>query len=82
MKSEEEDDDDDDDDGNYLHPSLFASKKCSRLEELMKVIDPIKITFYLVIHPIWSHKNSNMQVLRSLVTSFFSFPPHSLTMSL
>uniref|UniRef100_A0A8D0F097 Splicing factor, suppressor of white-apricot homolog n=1 Tax=Strix occidentalis caurina TaxID=311401 RepID=A0A8D0F097_STROC len=39
----EEDDDDDDDDGNYLHPSLFASKKCSRLEELMKplkVVDP------------------------------------------
>ncbi|NXX70475.1 SFSWA protein, partial [Spizella passerina] len=43
VKSEEEDDDDDDDDGNYLHPSLFASKKCSRLEELMKplkVVDP------------------------------------------
>ncbi|XP_019342202.1 splicing factor, suppressor of white-apricot homolog isoform X3 [Alligator mississippiensis] len=45
-KSEEDDDDDDDDDdedGNYLHPSLFASKKCSRLEELMKplkVVDP------------------------------------------
>uniref|UniRef100_A0A8C6ZQI6 Splicing factor, suppressor of white-apricot homolog n=1 Tax=Nothoprocta perdicaria TaxID=30464 RepID=A0A8C6ZQI6_NOTPE len=39
----EDDDDDDDDDGNYLHPSLFASKKCSRLEELMKplkVVDP------------------------------------------
>ncbi|XP_068959336.1 splicing factor, suppressor of white-apricot homolog isoform X3 [Petaurus breviceps papuanus] len=38
-----DDDDDDDDDGNYLHPSLFASKKCSRLEELMKplkVVDP------------------------------------------
>ncbi|XP_006874125.1 PREDICTED: splicing factor, suppressor of white-apricot homolog [Chrysochloris asiatica] len=37
------DDDDDEDDGNYLHPSLFASKKCSRLEELMKplkVVDP------------------------------------------
>ncbi|XP_025951110.1 splicing factor, suppressor of white-apricot homolog isoform X3 [Dromaius novaehollandiae] len=43
VKSEEEDDDDDDDDGNYLHPSLFASKKCSRLEELvkpLKVVDP------------------------------------------
>ncbi|XP_064889426.1 splicing factor, suppressor of white-apricot homolog isoform X2 [Columba livia] len=43
VKSEEEEDDDDDDDGNYLHPSLFASKKCSRLEELMKplkVVDP------------------------------------------
>ncbi|KFP87216.1 Splicing factor, suppressor of white-apricot, partial [Acanthisitta chloris] len=40
---EEEEEDDDDDDGNYLHPSLFASKKCSRLEELMKplkVVDP------------------------------------------
>ncbi|XP_028904446.1 splicing factor, suppressor of white-apricot homolog isoform X3 [Ornithorhynchus anatinus] len=38
-----DDDDDDDDDGNYLHPSLFASKKCSRLEELvkpLKVVDP------------------------------------------
>ncbi|XP_063171847.1 splicing factor, suppressor of white-apricot homolog isoform X1 [Candoia aspera] len=38
------DDEDDDDDGeNYLHPSLFASKKRSRLEELMKplkVVDP------------------------------------------
>ncbi|KAM6339980.1 splicing factor, suppressor of white-apricot homolog isoform 3-T3 [Alca torda] len=43
VKSEEDDDDDDDDDGNYLHPSLFASKKCSRLEELvkpLKVVDP------------------------------------------
>ncbi|KAM9118132.1 splicing factor, suppressor of white-apricot homolog isoform 4-T4 [Pangshura tecta] len=41
--SDEEDDDDDDEDGNYLHPSLFASKKCNRLEELMKplkVVDP------------------------------------------
>ncbi|XP_061458303.1 splicing factor, suppressor of white-apricot homolog isoform X2 [Rhineura floridana] len=39
----DEDDDDDDDGDNYLHPSLFASKKCSRLEELMKplkVVDP------------------------------------------
>ncbi|XP_054853049.1 splicing factor, suppressor of white-apricot homolog isoform X2 [Eublepharis macularius] len=40
----EVDDDDDDDDGdNYLHPSLFASKKHNRLEELMKplkVVDP------------------------------------------
>ncbi|KAM8918669.1 splicing factor, suppressor of white-apricot homolog isoform 2-T3 [Lycaon pictus] len=37
------DDDDDEDDGSYLHPSLFASKKCNRLEELMKplkVVDP------------------------------------------
>ncbi|XP_041078743.1 splicing factor, suppressor of white-apricot homolog isoform X2 [Polyodon spathula] len=37
------DDTDDDEDGCYLHPSLFASKKCNRLEELMKplqVMDP------------------------------------------
>nr|XP_045743815.1 splicing factor, suppressor of white-apricot homolog isoform X1 [Mirounga angustirostris] len=37
------DDDDDEGDGSYLHPSLFASKKCDRLEELMKplkVVDP------------------------------------------
>ncbi|XP_049593657.1 splicing factor, suppressor of white-apricot homolog isoform X2 [Syngnathus scovelli] len=37
------DDSDDDGDGNYLHPSLFAPKKCSRLEELVKplhVMDP------------------------------------------
>uniref|UniRef100_A0A8C3SZI4 Splicing factor, suppressor of white-apricot homolog n=1 Tax=Chelydra serpentina TaxID=8475 RepID=A0A8C3SZI4_CHESE len=43
VNSDEEDDDEDDEDGNYLHPSLFASKKCSRLEELMKplkVVDP------------------------------------------
>uniref|UniRef100_A0A674BW17 Splicing factor, suppressor of white-apricot homolog n=1 Tax=Salmo trutta TaxID=8032 RepID=A0A674BW17_SALTR len=36
-------DSDDDGDGNYLHPSLFAPKKSSRLEELMKplqVMDP------------------------------------------
>ncbi|XP_060048697.1 splicing factor, suppressor of white-apricot homolog isoform X2 [Erinaceus europaeus] len=36
-------DDEDEEDGNYLHPSLFASKKSSRLEELMKplkVVDP------------------------------------------
>ncbi|XP_068190617.1 splicing factor, suppressor of white-apricot homolog isoform X2 [Antennarius striatus] len=37
------DDSDDDGDGSYLHPSLFAPKKCSRLEELvkpLKVMDP------------------------------------------
>ncbi|XP_018099661.1 splicing factor, suppressor of white-apricot homolog isoform X2 [Xenopus laevis] len=43
-KDDEDDDDDDDDEGgDYLHPSLFASKRCSRLEELtkpLKVIDP------------------------------------------
>ncbi|KAM4532601.1 splicing factor, suppressor of white-apricot homolog isoform 1-T1 [Fundulus diaphanus] len=36
-------DSDDDGDGNYLHPSLFAPKRCSRLEELtkpLKVMDP------------------------------------------
>ncbi|XP_015361098.1 splicing factor, suppressor of white-apricot homolog isoform X2 [Marmota marmota marmota] len=36
-------DEDDEEDGSYLHPSLFASKKSSRLEELMKplkVVDP------------------------------------------
>ncbi|XP_054896017.1 splicing factor, suppressor of white-apricot homolog isoform X1 [Poeciliopsis prolifica] len=36
-------DSDDDGDGNYLHPSLFAPKKCSRLEELtkpLKIMDP------------------------------------------
>eukprot|EP00079_Xenopus_tropicalis_P014256 XP_004910608.1 PREDICTED: splicing factor, suppressor of white-apricot homolog isoform X1 [Xenopus tropicalis] len=43
--TEENDDEDDDDDegSDYLHPSLFASKRCSRLEELtkpLKVIDP------------------------------------------
>src|SRR4029434_1164941 len=32
-----DDSDDDCGDGNYLHPSLMAPKKCSRLEELMKV---------------------------------------------
>lgn len=35
--SSDHDDDEDEDDGDYLHPSLFASKKCDRLEELMKV---------------------------------------------
>lgn len=35
-------DEDDDDGDNYLHPSLFASKKCSRLEELMKVFIHVK----------------------------------------
>uniref|UniRef100_A0AAY4AAJ4 Splicing factor, suppressor of white-apricot homolog n=1 Tax=Denticeps clupeoides TaxID=299321 RepID=A0AAY4AAJ4_9TELE len=42
-QSEESDIDDDDGDGAYLHPSLFASKKSSRLEEIIKplqVIDP------------------------------------------
>uniref|UniRef100_A0A673ITV1 Splicing factor, suppressor of white-apricot homolog n=1 Tax=Sinocyclocheilus rhinocerous TaxID=307959 RepID=A0A673ITV1_9TELE len=41
--SDNDDDDDDDGDGSYLHPSLFASKKSSHLEEIMKplqVIDP------------------------------------------
>ncbi|KAI1905019.1 hypothetical protein AGOR_G00011640 [Albula goreensis] len=42
-QEESRSDDSDDDDGNYLHPSLFASKKSSRLEEIMKplqVMDP------------------------------------------
>ncbi|XP_029300208.1 LOW QUALITY PROTEIN: splicing factor, suppressor of white-apricot homolog [Cottoperca gobio] len=34
------DDSDEDGDGSYLHPSLFAPKRCSRLEELVK---PLKI---------------------------------------
>ncbi|KAJ6659075.1 hypothetical protein lerEdw1_019378 [Lerista edwardsae] len=41
--SGDSDEDDDDDGDNYLHPSLFASKKHNRLEELMKplkVVDP------------------------------------------
>lgn len=33
------DDSDEDGDGSYLHPSLFAPKKSSRLEELVKVIN-------------------------------------------
>ena len=40
------DDDDDEGDGSYLHPSLFASKKCNRLEELMKVL--IFCIFYAI----------------------------------
>ncbi|KAL0965410.1 hypothetical protein UPYG_G00280900 [Umbra pygmaea] len=43
QEPEESDDSDDDGDGNYLHPSLFAPKKSTRLEELMKplqVMDP------------------------------------------
>uniref|UniRef100_L7MZQ4 Splicing factor, suppressor of white-apricot homolog n=2 Tax=Anolis carolinensis TaxID=28377 RepID=L7MZQ4_ANOCA len=39
----DKDDADEDDGDNYLHPSLFASKKHNRLEELMKplkVVDP------------------------------------------
>lgn len=36
--SSDNEDDDDEEGGSYLHPSLFASKKCSRLEELMKVL--------------------------------------------
>ncbi|XP_024422480.2 splicing factor, suppressor of white-apricot homolog isoform X2 [Desmodus rotundus] len=41
--SSDNEDDDDEGDGSYLHPSLFASRKCDRLEELMKplkVVDP------------------------------------------
>ncbi|XP_067862291.1 splicing factor, suppressor of white-apricot homolog isoform X2 [Heptranchias perlo] len=41
--TESGEDDDDDNDGSYLHPSLFASKSNSRLEELtrpLKVMDP------------------------------------------
>ncbi|XP_060699353.1 splicing factor, suppressor of white-apricot homolog isoform X3 [Hemiscyllium ocellatum] len=41
--TESGEDDDDDNDGCYLHPSLFASKSNSRLEELtrpLKVMDP------------------------------------------
>lgn len=39
-----EDSDDDDEGGDYLHPSLFASKRCSRLEELTKV--PMKSNLF------------------------------------
>ncbi|XP_029412343.1 splicing factor, suppressor of white-apricot homolog isoform X4 [Nannospalax galili] len=41
--SSDNEDEDDEEDGSYLHPSLFASKKSNRLEELMKplkVVDP------------------------------------------
>lgn len=40
---DDDDDDDDDGDGSYLHPSLFATKRSSRLEEIIKplqVMDP------------------------------------------
>ncbi|CAH2295682.1 splicing factor, suppressor of white-apricot homolog isoform X2, partial [Pelobates cultripes] len=44
LNTADDDEEDDDDEGSdYLHPSLFASKRCSRLEELtkpLKVIDP------------------------------------------
>ncbi|KAJ7988458.1 hypothetical protein DPEC_G00323760 [Dallia pectoralis] len=43
QEDQDSDDSDDDGDGNYLHPSLFAPKKSTRLEELMKplqVMDP------------------------------------------
>lgn len=47
--SSDNEDDDDEDDGSYLHPSLFASKKCNRLEELMKVfISLLNCIFYAV----------------------------------
>ncbi|KAG9487577.1 hypothetical protein GDO78_007422 [Eleutherodactylus coqui] len=42
-EDDDEEEDDDDEDSDYLHPSLFASKRCSRLEEItkpLKVIDP------------------------------------------
>ena len=38
MVESNSDDSDDDGDGSYLHPSLFAPKKSSRLEELTKVL--------------------------------------------
>uniref|UniRef100_A0A8B9H840 Splicing factor SWAP n=1 Tax=Astyanax mexicanus TaxID=7994 RepID=A0A8B9H840_ASTMX len=46
-----DDDDDDDGDGSYLHPSLFATKKCSRLEEIIKVKNRVclKIRFSNVL---------------------------------
>ncbi|KAK5851858.1 hypothetical protein PBY51_023376 [Eleginops maclovinus] len=43
QSQESNSDSDDDGDGSYLHPSLFAPKRCSRLEELVKplqVMDP------------------------------------------
>ncbi|KAG8455986.1 hypothetical protein GDO86_001971 [Hymenochirus boettgeri] len=48
LNTEEMDDDDDDDDegSDYLHPSLFASKRCSRLEELTKSEDPTAHIFF------------------------------------
>ena len=47
--SSDNEDDDDEDDGSYLHPSLFASKKCNRLEELMKdFISLLNCIFYAV----------------------------------
>lgn len=43
--SSDNEDEDDEEDGSYLHPSLFASKKCSRLEELMKVLSALLTVF-------------------------------------
>lgn len=42
--SSDNDEDEDEGDGSYLHPSLFASKKCDRLEELMKVLTSLSLT--------------------------------------
>ncbi|XP_060746261.1 splicing factor, suppressor of white-apricot homolog [Tachysurus vachellii] len=63
--SDDDDDDDDDDcDGNYLHPSLFATKKNSRLEEIMKplqVMDPDHPLAALV-RKAKQEKNGNMAI--------------------
>ncbi|XP_067395863.1 splicing factor, suppressor of white-apricot homolog isoform X2 [Emydura macquarii macquarii] len=79
VNSEEEEEDDDDGDGNYLHPSLFASKKCNRLEELMKplkVVDPDHPLAALV-RKAQSDNNSSTPQSATIQTSQVDYPADS-----
>lgn len=54
-------DEDDEEDGSYLHPSLFASKKSSRLEELMKVSISL-LSYKIAVGLIWKLSSVSLLV--------------------
>lgn len=58
--SSDNEEDEDEGDGSYLHPSLFASKKCNRLEELMKVLISLsyRAVFYCITAALVSGNHS------------------------
>ncbi|XP_062868266.1 splicing factor, suppressor of white-apricot homolog [Trichomycterus rosablanca] len=82
-ENEDDDEDDDDDgDGNYLHPSLFASKKNSRLEEIMKplqVMDPDHPLAALVLKVRQENNNNGSLAVTAKPEEEVAAPAHIVT---